>query len=115
MGIEAYCLTSPFCRKISAGSTNGGLVTLAEQKKILVSLPKTQLAEIDAYAEAENISRSECIRRAMRAYLMEKHCEKVRQQMEEGYREMGEINLEIARACFCADTETMLRYEESLG
>ena len=30
-------------------------------------------------------------------------------------RKHNEINLEIARACFCADTETMLGYEESLG
>ena len=88
---------------------------MAEQKKILVSLPKTFLTEIDACAKAEQISRSECIRRAMKAYLSEKRCETVRRQMEEGYREMGEINLEIARACFCADTETMLGYEEKLG
>ena len=88
---------------------------MAEQKKILVSLPKAFLAEIDACAVAEKISRSECIRRAMQLYRKEKHRETVRLEMEKGYREMGEINLEIARACFCADTETMLGYEESLG
>ncbi len=88
---------------------------MAEQKKILVSLPNAFLAEIDACAKAENITRSECIRRAMQLYLKEKRRDAVRRQMEEGYREMGEINLEIAHACFCADTETMLGYEESLG
>ena len=88
---------------------------MAEQKKILVSLPEALFAEIDAYARGENISRSECIRRAIQLYLHEKHRETMRHRMEEGYREMGEINLEIARACFCADTETMLGYEESLG
>ena len=88
---------------------------MAEQKKILVSLPKAFLAEIDAFLLSEEVSRSEFIRRAMQFYLEERRREKIRLQMEQGYREMGDINLEIACACFRADTETMLRYEENLG
>ncbi len=88
---------------------------MAEQKKILVSLPKAFLAEIDAFLLSEEVSRSEFIRRAMQFYLEERRREKIRLQMEQGYREMGDINLEIACACFHADTETMLRYEENLG
>lgn len=88
---------------------------MAEQKKILVSLPKTFLAEIDAFALSEEVSRSEFVRRAMQFYMEERRREKIRLQMEQGYREMGEINLEIACACFHADTETTLRYEENLG
>lgn len=88
---------------------------MAEQKKILVSLPKAFLAEMDAAAKAENISRSALIRRAMQFYLEEQRRQGIRQRLEAGYREMGELNLEIAHACFCADTETMLGYEESLG
>ncbi len=88
---------------------------MAEYKKILVSLPKAFLAEIDAFVAPEKISRSEFVRRALQFYLEEKKREKLRLQMEQGYREMGEINLEIACACFHADTETMLRYEENLG
>ncbi len=88
---------------------------MAEYKKILVSLPKAFLAEIDAFLLPEEISRSEFVRRALQFYLEEKKREKLRLQMEQGYREMGEINLEIACACFHADTETTLRYEENLG
>lgn len=88
---------------------------MADKKKILVSLPAAFLAEIDAHTESENITRSEFVRRAMRFYMDEKRKEKIRLRMEQGYRDMGEINLEIARACYCADTETMLRYEENLG
>ena len=88
---------------------------MADKKKILVSLPTAFLAEIDAHTESENITRSEFVRRAMRFYMDEKRKEKIRLRMEQGYRDMGEINLEIARACYCADTETMLRYEENLG
>ena len=88
---------------------------MAEQKKILVSLPAAFLAEIDAFLQTEKISRSEFIRRAMQFYMEEKKREMMRLRMEQGYREMGEINLEIACACFRADTETMLRYEENLG
>ncbi len=88
---------------------------MAEQKKILVSLPTAFLAEVDAFLRSEEMTRSEFVRRAMRFYMDEKRREKIRLQMEQGYREMGEINLEIACACFHADTETMLRYEENLG
>ncbi len=88
---------------------------MADKKKILVSLPTAFLAEIDAHTESEKITRSEFVRRAMQFYMDEKRKEKIRLQMEQGYREMGEINLEIARACYLADTETMLRYEENLG
>ncbi len=88
---------------------------MAEQKKILVSLPKAFLAEIDAFLTSERVSRSEFIRQAMQFYMEERRKEIIRAQMEQGYREMGEINLEIACACFHADTETTLRYEENLG
>lgn len=88
---------------------------MADKKKILVSLPTAFLAEIDAHIKSEKITRSEFVRRAMRFYMDEKRKEKLRLRMEQGYRDMGEINLEIARACYCADTETMLRYEENLG
>lgn len=88
---------------------------MADKKKILVSLPTAFLAEVDAFTETEKLTRSEFVRRAMRFYMDEKRKEKIRLQMEQGYREMGEINLEIARACHSADTETMLRYEENLG
>lgn len=88
---------------------------MAEHKKILVSLPKAFLEEVDAFVHAEDMCRSEFIRRAMQFYLKERQKENMRRQMEKGYREMGEINLEIACACFHADTETTLRYEENLG
>ena len=88
---------------------------MAEKKKILVSLPTAFLAEIDAHTESENITRSEFVRRAMRFYLDAMKREKLRLQMEQGYKEMGKINLEIAEAFLSADTETMLRYEENLG
>ncbi len=88
---------------------------MAEQKKILVSVPRAFLAEIDAFILSEEISRSEFVRRALTFYMEERRREKIRLQMEQGYREMGEINLEIACACFHADTETTLRYEENLG
>ncbi len=88
---------------------------MAEQKKILVSLPESFLAEIDACARMELVSRSELVRRALQNYLEMRRRETIRHRMETGYAEMGEINLEIARACFYADTETMLSYEENLG
>ena len=51
----------------------------------------------------------------MQFYLEERRRERMRRRMEQGYLEMGEINLELACACFHADTETTLRYEENLG
>lgn len=87
---------------------------MAEQKKILVSLDKAFLSELDAYLKTIAMSRSEFVRRAMRFYMQENRRELIRLAMEDGYQEMGKINLEIANACFHADSEAIIRYEENL-
>ncbi len=108
-----FALAAPYTISIHKGE--GRLGAVGAHKKILVSLPEAFLAETDAFLKEEDISRSEFIRRAMQFYLKERRQEKLRLLLERGYREMGEINLEIACACFHADTETTLRYEENLG
>ncbi len=87
---------------------------MAEKKKILISLDKVFLKELDAYLETAALTRSDFIRRALHFYLQEMRREKVRLAMEKGYREMGEINLGIACSCFHADCETVIGYEENL-
>ncbi|MDD6308949.1 MAG: CopG family transcriptional regulator [Clostridia bacterium] len=87
---------------------------MAEQKKILVSLEKTFLEEMDAYIKSSQMTRSAFVRTALRFYMQEKRREAVRLMMEEGYREMGEINKELACFALEADNETIFRYEENL-
>ncbi len=88
---------------------------MAQQKKILISLPDSLLSEADMLANAQNINRSEFIRESMKLYIRERkrieRCEK----MKKGYEEMSEINLEIAQSCFEADSMTQRDYEEKLS
>ncbi len=87
---------------------------MAEHKKILISLDKVFLKELDACCEAAHMKRSAFISRAIAFYMQERRREQVRQSMEKGYKEMGEINLGIACSCFHADCETVIGYEENL-
>lgn len=87
---------------------------MGDHKKILVSLPPATVAEIDAAAKSDGKNRSALIREALSFYLRERRRDALRRQMEEGYREMGKLNLEIARSWFSTETEAFLAYEENL-
>lgn len=88
---------------------------MAESKKILISVPETLLKEVDARVSCEQVSRSRLIQRAVRFYLSEqKKTERLR-QMKTGYREMADINLELAEISFLADCQQADAYEEKLA
>jgi len=88
---------------------------LAEVKKILISVPETLLQEVDAQVSCEQVSRSRLIQRAVRFYLKEQKKSRQLQQMKTGYREMADINLELAEICFLADCQQAESYEEKLA
>ena len=88
---------------------------MAEVKKILISVPETLLQEVDAQVSCEQVSRSRLIQRAVRFYLKEQKKSRQLQQMKTGYREMADINLELAEICFLADCQQAESYEEKLA
>ena len=88
---------------------------MAEVKKILISVPETLLQEVDAQVSCEQVSRSRLIQRAVRFYLKEQKKTRQLQQMKTGYREMADINFELAEICFLADCQQAESYEERLA
>ena len=88
---------------------------MSQGKKILISVPETLLQEVDAQVSSERVSRSRLIQRAVRFYLGEQKKAARTEQMKIGYREMADINLNLAEICFQADCEQAESYEEKLA
>ena len=93
----------------------GGMVILSHQKKILISLPDTLLSEVDSLAIAQNSSRSEFIREAMRRYVDNKRYALCADALKKGYEEMADINIELAELCLEQDNIQQQSYEEKLA
>lgn len=94
---------------------NGGRLTVPEYKKILIALPVETLEGVDELSSAENMSRSEFIRRALGDCVQQQRQKKMRERLINGYIEMGDINLSLAELCFAADNDTQMYYEEKLS
>ncbi len=88
---------------------------MSRQKKILISLPDTLLAEVDNLATSQKINRSEFIREAMKLYIHERKKEELASKLKKGYEEMAKINIEIAEFCIAADNIQQQSYEEKLA
>lgn len=97
-----------------ASVANGG-VSLAEIKKILVSLPDTLLKEVDTIVSHEKTNRSEFVREAMKLYIRERKRIEMVDRMKKGYQEMAEINIKLAEMCFDADSELQHIYEDNMA
>ncbi|MBN2909984.1 ribbon-helix-helix protein, CopG family [Polycladomyces sp. WAk] len=82
-----------------------GCEVLSETKRIMISLPKHLLQEVDGMVAKENSNRSEFIRQAMKLYLQERKKRLIREMMQRGYMEMAKINLHIASEAFEAEEE----------
>ncbi len=100
--------------KASPRYKNGGFI-LAEQRKILISVPDNLLKEIDYIVSVEKINRSEFVREAMKLYIREKRKIQMRDKMKKGYQEMADINIRLAEMCMDADHDQQYKYEERLG
>ena len=88
---------------------------MANQKRVLISLPEQLLSEIDKYADSDSTTRSEFIREAMRFYIKERRRRDIREMMEKGYEEMGAINLKIAEEFAEIDELQYKKYEQMLS
>ena len=88
---------------------------MPQYKKILISLPQETIEGIEEFASYEKVSRSEFIRRGLSEYVLGKRREKIREELKNGYIQMGEINLSLSEMCFEADNDTQLCYEEKLS
>ena len=76
-----------------------------EQKHVTICLPERLLQAIDTAAAAENLSRSECMERAMTWYLLNARRRAAFSRMRQGYREMACLNLTLAEECLPLECE----------
>lgn len=77
-------------------------------QKVLVTLPKNLLNEVDGIMRQEKRDLNDFIYQATKNYLRFKKQEDVRKfykSMQQGYEEMGIINLSIASEAFQAEEE----------
>lgn len=78
---------------------------MSENKRIVVNIPHHLLEQVDGIAHREQSNRSEVIREAMRLYVTEQRKCDIRMAMQQGYMEMGRINLRIASESFPLEQE----------
>ena len=88
---------------------------MAEQKKVLISVPSALLQQLDDTARRNGSSRNETVRSAIREYVAAQRRKEITGQLREGYEAMAEINSEWAAMCFEADCECTVGYEEKLA
>lgn len=84
---------------------------MSNLKKIIVSLPEPLLEQTDHVLAEEHKNRSELIREALVLYLSERRKKGIREQMERGYLEMGEINLTLSEEGLDSDLADLVQYE----
>lgn len=87
---------------------------MAENKKILISIPENLLKELDNAVSLEGNNRSDFIRKSIRFYLIEKRKIEIRNKMKLGYLEMSSINKNITEEYSEGDYEDFLSYETKL-
>ncbi|MDW5300386.1 MAG: ribbon-helix-helix protein, CopG family [Sedimentibacter sp.] len=87
---------------------------MADNKKILISIPENLLNELDNAVKAEGTNRSDFIRKSIRFYLIEKRKIEIRNKMKAGYLEMSNINKSITEEYSEGDYEDFLSYETKL-
>jgi CopG family transcriptional regulator/antitoxin EndoAI len=93
------------------GTVNLGGASVAESKRIIVSLPDSLLKEVDSIVNLEKKNRSEFIREAMKLYIRERQKMEIREQLKKGYMEMAALNLALAEQNLCEDDLSFGSYE----
>ena len=69
---------------------------MEKSRKILVSLPEELSKDIEEIITSRGITRSKFIREALYAYIKETKRLESEELMKKGYKEMGNINLQLA-------------------
>ncbi len=88
---------------------------MSQLKKVLISVPKPLLEEVDLICSSEKSNRSEFVREAMKCYLAEKRKISQKEQLARGYQEMADLNLELSDMYFAAENEAFSDYEKKIG
>jgi CopG family transcriptional regulator/antitoxin EndoAI len=88
---------------------------LAETRRIVVCLPESIIEEVDDIVSTEKKDRSDFIKEAIYTVLLERRKAGIREQMRQGYVEMAQINLSLAKDLCQAEEEATLCYERKMA
>lgn len=88
---------------------------MSHRKKHIIGFSGVSNEEKDAPALSKNADRSEVIREVAKKYVTRQKNAFQEESLRNGYREMADINLEIAEACLEADNIQQQCYEEKLA
>jgi CopG family transcriptional regulator/antitoxin EndoAI len=88
---------------------------MSNSKRLVVNLSETLYNEFNKALQEDCKKRSEFIREAIILYIKEKKRLDIIEQMEKGYKEMAQLNLEFAEMGFAADMKEFKEYEAKLS
>ncbi|MGB4312358.1 MAG: CopG family ribbon-helix-helix protein [Natronincolaceae bacterium] len=88
---------------------------MSDSKRIVIYLPDNLLREVDHIVSIEKIDRSQFVCRAMRLYIRKRGRMELNEQMKNGYKEMGEINLALAELGLSLDMSSLETYEAQMA
>jgi len=86
---------------------------LAQNKRIVVSVPNKLLQEVDQVVQEGNGNRSQFIREAVQMYILHRKRTVLREQLKKGYQTMASLNLRLAEEG--ADEMLLDHYERQLA
>jgi len=87
---------------------------MAETRRITVSLPNSLLEQVDIMVPMEYKSRSEFVIDAMKLFIDEKKRIDIIERLKQGYKEMSQINLNLAEMGLEQDIRDLALYEANL-
>lgn len=83
---------------------------MSQRKKVFLSLSDSEWSELCEAADARGESIDDLVCEAVKRQIKTDRAE----ALKNGYEEMAQINLSLARACFDSDEEALREYEEKL-
>jgi len=86
---------------------------LAQNKRIMISVPNKLLEEVDQVVQESNGNRSQFICEAVQMYILHKKRSVLREQLKDGYQSMAAINLLLAEEG--SDDQLLDQYERQLA
>ncbi len=86
---------------------------MAQNKRIMISVPNRLLEEVDRVVKEENGNRSQIIGEAVKMYILERKRLSLREELKDGYQTMAAINLRLAEEG--TDEQLLDQYESQLA
>jgi CopG family transcriptional regulator/antitoxin EndoAI len=87
---------------------------MAETQRVTLSLANNLLEQVDVMIPMEFNSRSDCVTEAIKVFINEKKKSEMVEKLIQGYKEMSQINLDLAEMGLEMDVLDLAVYEANL-